>query len=151
MSSIVKFSDITNKMITVRGQSVIFDCDVAELYGVETREINEAVKNNPRKFPAEFFISLTDREKSEVVGKFQNFENNKFSTALSQAFTTQGCYMLATLLQTDRAIGTTVDIIKAFEKLPEFLEIISKRVQENDCEEQEEIREKNDIRFLGLN
>ncbi|MDR2116602.1 MAG: ORF6N domain-containing protein, partial [Planctomycetaceae bacterium] len=70
MSDIVKFKQIEEKIIAIRGQSVILDNDVAELYGVETMRINEAVKNNPTKFPAGYILQLTKKEKEEVIENF---------------------------------------------------------------------------------
>ncbi|MDR2755683.1 MAG: ORF6N domain-containing protein, partial [Planctomycetaceae bacterium] len=63
----MKFKQVEDKIITIRDQSVILDSDVAELYGVETMRINEAVKNNPTKFPADYILQLTKKEKEEVI------------------------------------------------------------------------------------
>ena len=61
--------EVENRMITLRGQQVILDSDVAELYGVQTKEINQAVRNNPRKFPIGYIFELCDEEKTERVTK----------------------------------------------------------------------------------
>ena len=72
---------------------------VAELYGVETREINQAVKNNPEKFPEGYIIELDKQEKMEVVKNFDNLGNLLYSPAPPKAFTEKGLYMLATILR----------------------------------------------------
>ena len=115
----IKFSDIHDKIITIRGEKVILDCDVAELYGVETMRINEAVKNNPDKFPEGYILSLTKREKHEVIEIFDN-PKVRFSPTLPKAFTEKGLYMLATILKSPQATQTTVAIIEAFAKLREL-------------------------------
>jgi len=98
MNEIVNFSDVEKRIISLRNQQVILDSDVAELYGVETKRVNEAVKNNPDKFP-EGYVFLTDsREKSELVENFDRFKLQKHSSVKPYAFTERGLYMLATIL-----------------------------------------------------
>ena len=72
--------EVENRMITLRGLQVILDSDVAELYGVETRDINKAVKNNPGKFPVGYIFDLERNEKYELVEKFHRFNRQKHST-----------------------------------------------------------------------
>ena len=104
---IVKYNDVANKIIAIRDKEVILDSDVAELYGVETREVNQAVKNNPKKFPQGFVFELSKEEKKEVIKIFDN-PKIKFSPELPKAFTEKGLYMLATTLTGDKAIHTTI-------------------------------------------
>lgn len=85
-----------SKIIVVRNIQVILDRDVAELYGVETRDINKAVKNSPKKFPPGYVIGLNSSEKQELVENFHRFNSLKHSTVAPHAFTEQGLYMLAT-------------------------------------------------------
>ncbi len=85
-----------SKIIVIRDTQVILDRDVAELYGVETRDINKAVKNNPKKFPTSYVIELNSSEKQELVENFHRFNSLKHSTVAPHAFTEQGLYMLAT-------------------------------------------------------
>ena len=99
MNHPVKFEHIENKVIDLRNQKVILDSDVAVLYGVQTKEINQAVKNNPDKFPVGYIFSLTTVEKTELVKNFDRFNSLKHSTATSKAFTEKGLYMLATILK----------------------------------------------------
>ncbi|PIQ09422.1 MAG: hypothetical protein COW71_06625 [Ignavibacteriales bacterium CG18_big_fil_WC_8_21_14_2_50_31_20] len=116
MNEIVKIEDIRNLILEIRGQKVIIDSDVAELYGVETKRINEAVKNNPDKFPDGYIIELlkddweslktkittTNKRKkvdtTEVDENFDHLEKLKYSPYLPKAFTEKGLYMLATRL-----------------------------------------------------
>lgn len=83
----ITFEDIENRIIDLRGEKVLLDCDVATLYGVETKRVNEAVKNNADKFPEGYIISLNQNEKTEVVENFDNLDHLKFSAALPKAFT----------------------------------------------------------------
>ena len=111
------FGQTESKIIVIRNTQVILDRDVAELYGVETRDINKAVKNNPKKFPPGYVIELNNSEKQELVENFHRFNSLKHSTVAPHAFTEQGLYMLATILKGDLAISTTIAIIDTFTKL----------------------------------
>ncbi|MFA5778860.1 MAG: ORF6N domain-containing protein [Elusimicrobiota bacterium] len=115
--NIVKFEEVENKIIELRGQKVILDSDVAKLYGVGTRDINKSVKNNPDKFPSGYIFELTINEKQEVVENFHHLYKLKFSPQLPKAFTEKGLYMLATILKSPRAVQTTIAIIDTFAKL----------------------------------
>lgn len=114
MTSIIRLEDVKNRIIEIRKQKVLLDFDVASLYDVETREINQAVKNNPEKFPKGYLFTLTKEEKNEVVKNFDNLERVKFSPKPPNAFTERGLYMLATILKGDRATQTTIAIIDTF-------------------------------------
>lgn len=87
--------EVEARVIELRGQKVILDRDVAELYGVETKRINEAVKNNPDKFPERYCFYLKVSEKQYVVENFDRMENLKKSPVEPRAFTEGGLYMLA--------------------------------------------------------
>ena len=100
--------DVEDKMITLRNQQVILSNHVAELYGVETREVNQAVKNNPNKFPEGYIIELNKKEKEEVVKFFDNLGNLLYSPSNPKAFTERGLYMLATILKGPKAEETTI-------------------------------------------
>ena len=138
---IVKFNEVTSKIVAIRGKDVILDSDVAELYSVETREVNQAVKNNPKKFPQGFVFELSTEEKKEVVKIFDN-PKIKFSPELPKAFTKKGCYMLATILSGDKAIDTTIAIIEAFEKLSELQETVAELSQSPDEYQQKSLMQK---------
>ena len=89
---------VRDKIITIQNKNVLLDSDVAWLYGVDTMRVNEAVKNNPGKFPEGYVVELNKKEKAEVIENFDN-PKIKFSPALPKAFTEKGLYMLATIFQ----------------------------------------------------
>lgn len=116
--SIVKV--IEAKIITIKNLQVIIDRDVADIYGVSTKRINEAVKNNPEKFPDGYVISLTQEEKTEVVENFDHLIQLKYSPTIPKAFSEKGLYMLATILKSPIAAQTTIAIIETFAKIREL-------------------------------
>lgn len=116
----VTTQDVEARMIMLRGQPVLIDADVAELYGVQTKEVNQAVKNNPRKFPDGYIIELDKHEKEEVVKNFDHLKKLKYSKIQPCAFTERGLYMLATILKGDRAISTTLAIVDTFVQIREL-------------------------------
>ena len=141
--NIIKIEQVEDKILTLRGVRVIIDADVATLYGVETKEINQAVKNNPKKFPEGYVFTATDEE-NELVKNFDRFANLKHSTAPLKAFTERGLYMLATILKSETATDTTIAIIETFAKLKELGRTISKLAQPQDQETQQQLVEKSD-------
>ena len=146
---IVKFSEVQDKIITIRDKNVILDSDVAELYGVETREVNQAVKNNPKKFPQGFIFELDKEEKKEVVKIFDN-PKIKFSPELPKAFTEKGLYMLATVLTGDKAIDTTIAIIEAFAQLRELQKTVAEMSAAPDEFQQKSLMQKSGEIFADL-
>lgn len=110
----VTTQDVEARMIMLRNQPVLIDADVAVLYGVDTREVNQAVRNNPRKFPYGYLFELDKYEKEEVIKNFDHLNNLKYSKVAPTAFTERGLYMLATILKGDRAISTTLAIVDTF-------------------------------------
>ena len=123
---------VEEKMITLRGQQVILDSDVAELYGVATKEINQAVRNNPKKFPEGYVWTLEDSEKDELVKIFDRFEKQKHSSVLPRAFTERGLYMLATILKSSKAVDTTIAIVEVYAKLRELSRVIVELPQQEE-------------------
>ena len=119
-NEIITTKDVEDKVIFVRGQKVLLDRDVATLYGVETKAINQAVKNNPRKFTEGYLIQLNSGEKEELVKNFDRFKNMKHSTVSPTAFTNRGLYMLATILKSKQAEETTKAIIDTFANVQEL-------------------------------
>ena len=128
---------IEEKLIEIRNKKVILDCDVAHLYGIETKRVNEAVKNNPEKFPEGYVIYLDEEETDflrssnsiveigdEPVENFDRFKNIKHSTVRPKAFTDKGLYMLATILKSPKSTQTTVAIIETYSKLVQFSKAI---------------------------
>ena len=114
------YKNIDEKIIEIRQQHVIIDADVADLYGVETKRVNEAVKNNPEKFPDDYIVELNGDERNELVENFDRFKNLKHSTSKPKAFTEKGLYMLATILKSPEATETTISIIETFAKVREI-------------------------------
>ena len=110
---------IENNIITIEGQMVMVDADVAALYEVETKRINEAVKNNPEKFPSGYIINVRDDDWALLKSKFStSIKGGK--TKLPKAFTEKGLYMLATILKSPVATQTTLAIIETFSKIREL-------------------------------
>lgn len=129
--------EVENKMVTLRNQQVILDSDVAELYGVETKRVNEAVSNNPEKFPDGYVWELNGTEKNEVVENFDHLQKLKFSPQLPKAFTEKGLYMLATILKSPKAVETTIAIVEAYAKLRELSRVMTaiSQQEENSVEQ----------------
>lgn len=121
----IAYEAVENKIIKLREHHVILDTDVAELYGVETKRINEAVKNNPDKFPIGYLFELDIHEKNKLVENFDRFKKLKHSTAKPKAFTEKGLYMLATILKSPKATETTLAIIDTFSKVREIGRTVS--------------------------
>lgn len=141
--SIVKFDQISDMIIELRGMQVILDVDVAALYGEETRIINQAVKNNPEKFPPSYVFTTTDEDLKDIKN-FDILEKIKFFKINPKAFTEKGLYMLATILKGKQAVDTTIAIIETFAKLRELGRTISKLSQPQDQETQQQLVEKSD-------
>lgn len=140
---IISYEQVESKIIEIREQQVIIDYDVGDLYGVETKRINEAVKNNPEKFPLGYMFKLEAQEKKDVVENFDRFKKLKHSTVNMKAFTERGLYMLATILKSPRATETTLAIIDTFAKVQEAGRIIRQlpATSEN-CPKHRELLEK---------
>jgi hypothetical protein len=125
MEEIIEFSQVENKILHIRHQHILLDSDVAALYGVETKRVNEAIKNNPDKFPKEYLMEITQDEKNELVEKFDRFARLKHSSALPTGFTERGLYMLATILKSKKATQTTLAIVETFTKIRELSRIVA--------------------------
>jgi hypothetical protein len=97
--------------------AAMLDRHVAEVYGVGTKRVNEAVVNNPAKFPEAFMYRLTREELTEVVESFDNLGNLKYSPYLPQAFSWEGCNMLATILRSDMATQRAIQIVRGLTKV----------------------------------
>ena len=119
MSGIVKLENIQELILEIRGKNVILDSDVAEIYNLETRDVNKAVKNNPDKFPVGYIFELRKDELDILRGKFSTAKFSK-TRVLPKAFTEKGLYMLATILKSKTATQTTLAIIETFAKMREL-------------------------------
>ena len=109
--------NIESLLITIQNKQVLIDKDVAQLYGVQTRDINKAVKNNPDKFPESYIIQLNTLEKKKLVENFHHLQSLKYAKTNPKAFTEKGLYMLATILKSHHATEATFLIIETFAKL----------------------------------
>ncbi len=121
MGEIVPQEIIEKRIYVIRGKRVMLDVDLAELYGVSTKVLNQAVKRNKKRFPDEFMFQLTKDEKEEVVTICDHLKRLRFSYALPFAFTEHGAVMLATVLNSPIAVQTSIQVVKAFIKLREIL------------------------------
>lgn len=110
---------IERAILVIRGQKVIIDAELAALYGVTTKRLNEQVKRNPARFPEDFMFALTAEEKSEVVAICDHLTGLKYSPSLPNAFTEYGAIMAANVLNSDRAVEMSVHIVRTFVRLRE--------------------------------
>ena len=129
--------DVHEKIVSIRGLDVILDVDVANLYGVETRRINEAVKNNPDKFPSDYMFVLTSEEVTNLRSKFSTANISPKSRSLPHAFTEKGLYMLATVLKSKTAVNTTFAIIENFSTVRELRRELLDLHKEKDIKNQQ--------------
>ena len=138
--------NIINKIFVIRGKKVMIERDLAELYGVETRVLNQAVRRNPKRFPEDFMFMMSPEEftnwKSQIV------ISNKEKMGLRKpplVFTEQGVAMLSSVLNSDTAILVNIQIIRVFAKMREILksnqEILNKldKIERKDIEQDEKI------------
>ncbi len=119
--TLVPIDRIESSILLIRGQKVILDADLATLYGVTTKRLNEQVQRNISRFPPDFMFRLTAREKTEVVANCDHLQKLKFSPVLPRAFTEHGAIMVASVLNTPRAIEVSVYVVRAFVRLREVV------------------------------
>ncbi len=112
---------VINKILFLRGKKVMIDKDISELYGVSTKRLNEQVKRNKKRFPEDFTFQLTQEEKDEVVANCDHLKNLKYSPNLPFVFTEHGAVMLASILNSDRAIEVNIQIVRIFTQMREML------------------------------
>ncbi len=119
--NIIPVEVIENKIFLIRGKKVMIDADIAELYGVTTKKLNQQVKRNRERFPGDFIIQLDLQEKLEVVTNCDHLKKLKYSPNLPFAFTEHGVIMLAAILNSSRAVEASVHVVRAFVRLREIL------------------------------
>jgi len=121
MDELIVQGEIHSKILTLRGKQVMLDRDLAELYQVETRRLNEQVKRNIDRFPDDFMFQLTEKEYENLMSQFA-ISSSKHGgiRKIPYAFTEEGIYMLATVLNSTVAVQTNIAIIRTFKKLREF-------------------------------
>jgi hypothetical protein len=112
--AVVKALPLGGRILTLRGHRVILDADLAELYGVTTKRLNEQVKRNADRFPSDFMFRLTAREKAEVVANCDHLQRLKFSPTIPCAFTEHGAVMAASVLNSPEAVEASVFVVRAF-------------------------------------
>ena len=120
-TSIVLVEQVQNKILFLRGEKVILDSDLAALYGVPTKRLNEQVKRNHERFPSDFMFQLTKTEKDDVVANCDHLQKLKFSPVLPNAFTEHGAIMAASVLNSKRAVQASIYVVRAFVKLRQML------------------------------
>ena len=142
MSNILKYEDVKDKVMVLRNQPIILDRDVAQLYGVETREINQAVKNNPDKFPVGYLFQLDTHEFANLKSKILTSSWGG-ARKLPTAFTERGLYMLATILKSPTATQTTIAIIDAFAQMRELARTMQAVAETEDEKEKKSLMQKS--------
>jgi hypothetical protein len=124
---IISRAPLEQRILTIRGHKVLLDADLSALYGVSTKRLNEQVKRNQHRFPADFIFQLTQAEKREVVANCDHLARLKFSAALPRAFTEHGALMAANVLNSAAAVQMSVFVVRAFIRLSS--EIIASKSQ----------------------
>ena len=153
MSNVVSFEEVEKRVLTVQGQQVLIDRDVAELYGVETKDVNRAVKNNPEKFPEGYIISLNDDEWNSLrlnIFTLNNTKRGQHTKYRPKAFTEKGLYMLATILKSPTATLTTLAIVETFAKIREFARIVTVLPDIKEEAEKNALMEKGGNLFMDI-
>lgn len=113
--------EIKTRIYEIRGLKVMLDRDLAELYNIETKVLNQSIKRNSNRFPENFRFQITEIEMKQLVTICDRFKTLKHSNTLPYAFTEQGVAMLSALLKSDIAIKTSIQIIEAFVSMRRFL------------------------------
>lgn len=118
---IISQKHIESQIFTIRGLQVMIDRDLAEMYQVETKVLNQAVKRNSERFPIQFRFQLTENEKTELVTICDRFDSLKHSSSNPNVFTEQGVAMLSAVLRSDVAVKVSIQIINAFVEMRKFI------------------------------
>lgn len=143
---VVKFEEVANRVIEIRGEKVILDSDVAKIYGVQTKEINQAVANNSYKFPEGYILAISKDEWDSLRSKILTLKTQgrgKHTKFTPKAFTEKGLYMLATILKGVKATQTTIVIIETFAKLRELTRNIKELSTTQDKDAQKSLMQKS--------
>jgi len=121
MKEVVPLDTIESRILYIRGQKVMLGKDLAELYGVETRVLNQSVKRNMKRFPKDFMFQLDETETEKLVSQNVMPHKKYFGGSQPYAFTEQGIAMLSGILNSDRAINVNVEIMRAFVRIRKML------------------------------
>ena len=114
-------NNIEDRIFNIRGQKIMLDRDLAELYEVGTKRLNEAVKRNKERFPSDFMFKLTKDELTQLVAKCDRFKTLKHSASTPYVFTEHGIAMLSSVLKSKKAVLINIQIIKTFIKLRHYV------------------------------
>jgi len=143
----ITLNDVRDKIVVVQNTNVLLDSDVAWLYGVDTKRVNEAVKNNADKFPQGYIVEVEENELDSLRSKISTLKKlgrGQHSKYLPKAFTEKGLYMLATILKSGRATETTLAIVEAFAKMRELTQTIADLVKSpGDAQKQADVMRKS--------
>ena len=134
----ILYSKVKSHIVEIRQMPVLVDADVAALYGVETKRENEAVRNNPDKFPEYYMFILTTEELQNLRSKNSSTKVSTKSRTLPKAFTEKGLYMLATILKSERATAVTFAIIETFAKVRSLKRELVELHKETDSHKQKD-------------
>jgi hypothetical protein len=121
MTQLITQEIIESRILFIRGQRVMLDADLAAVYGVTTKRLNEQVKRNRDRFPPDFMFQLTRLEKAELVANCDHLKRLKFSPVLPYAFTEHGAIMLASVLNSPLAVQASIQVVRAFVRLRQIL------------------------------
>ena len=132
----VSIKEVEDKIAVIRDQQVVADADVAAWYGVETKRVNEAVRNNPDKFPPHYMFELTKSELQDLRSKISSTKVSRKNRKATKVFTERGLYMLATILHSERATAATFAIIETFFKVRSLKRELVELHRETDKEKQ---------------
>lgn len=123
MKGIISVEVIEKKIYLIRGQKVMLDADLAKLYGVKVKRLNEQVKRNPKRFPPDFMFQMTKQESESLRSHFETLKQGRgrHRKYLPNVFTEQGVAMLSSVLNSERAIEVNVQIMRVFVKLREMI------------------------------
>ncbi|OQA25334.1 MAG: ORF6N domain protein [Verrucomicrobia bacterium ADurb.Bin345] len=147
-SAVIPMERIERMILLIRGQKVMLDSDLADLYGVRTKRLNEQVKRNAHRFPADFMFQLTAEEKSEVVANCDHLRGLRFSPTKPYAFTEHGALMVASVLNSPRAVDTSVFVIRAFVRLRQL--VVTHRELARKIEELDRRSRGHDVQIRAL-
>jgi len=149
-TDIIPIENISSKIYFLRQEKVLMDSDLAELYGVETRVLKQAVRRNKDRFPSDFMFELTKKEYQSLRSQSVTLKRGQHSKYLPYAFTEQGVAMLSSVLNSERAIKVNIAIMRAFVKMREYLQSneklasklneLEKETREKFSEQQEQIK-----------
>lgn len=120
-TAIVLAERVVQSILQIRGHRVILDVELATMYGVSTKALNQAVRRNSGRFPDDFMFQLSPEEKDEVVTNCDHLQRLKFSPTCPYAFTEQGVAMLSSVLRSERAVQVNVQIMRTFVRLRQLL------------------------------